>query len=289
MERLKWLFWPITAPIVFIQNHFKATLLVLIVILVVFSAEAPQPQPNLYRIDLRGPILDADGFLAEVAAAEEANVKGVLLVVDSPGGSVPPSVEMMMAVRELSGQKPVVAYAAGVMASGSYYASIWADEIIANPGSIVGSIGVLMEGVNAAKLLDTVGVEMNVVKAGELKEAGTFYRDWTQAERAQLEGVTASIYEMFVRDVAEARELNATLAPEFANGRIFTAAEALEHGLVDTLGSIKQAETQLALLAGVDSPVWNEPDELEAFFQMLQKEARAFVFSLIAPSAQMRL
>lgn len=288
MERLKWLFWPVTAPIVFIQNHFKATLLVLIVLLIVFSAEKPAPQPNLYRIDLKGPILEADGFLQEVAAAKEENVKGVLLVVDSPGGSVPPSVEMMMAIKELAAQKPVVAYSAGVMASGSYYASIWSTEIIANPGSVVGSIGVIMEGVNAAELLSKIGVQMNVVKAGELKEAGTFYRDWTADERAQLNSVTDAIYAMFVQDVAEARELNASDAPAFANGRIFTAPQALGHGLVDRLGSISDAEAQLALLSGVDEPLWNEKDPMERFFEMLEKRAQAFAIGLLSPSAQMR-
>ena len=289
MERLKWLFWPVTAPIVFIQNHFKATVLVLIVLMVLFSAEAPPKQPNLYRIDLRGPIFEADAFLEAAEAAKEPHIKGVLLVVDSPGGSVPPSVEMMMAVRELAEVKPVVAYAAGVMASGSYYASIWADEIIANPGSVVGSIGVIMEGVNTEALLAKIGVQMNVVKAGELKEAGTFYRDWTEAERAQLVSVTDGIYQMFVQDVADARKLDAADAPSFANGRVFTAPQALGVGLVDSLGSRFDAENELLRLSGVEEPIWNEEDPMERFFRLLEQQGKAAVMGLLAPSAQMRL
>ena len=193
MEDIKQFFRLITALIVFIQNNFKAVILVLIIAAVVLSSPQPQQLPNLYRIDLYGPIMDAEEFLREVRAANEEHIKGVLLVVDSPGGSVPPSVEMMMAIDDLAGRKPVVAYSAGVMASGSYYASIWADTIIANPGSIIGAIGVMMEGVNAQELLDKIGVQMRVVKAGELKEAGAFYREWTKIERDQLESLTRSI------------------------------------------------------------------------------------------------
>ena len=289
MEDIKQFFRLISALIVFIQNNFKAVILVLIIAAVVLSSPQPQQLPNLYRIDLYGPIMDAEEFLREVRAANEEHIKGVLLVVDSPGGSVPPSVEMMMAIDDLAGRKPVVAYSAGVMASGSYYASIWADTIIANPGSIIGSIGVMMEGVNAQELLDKIGVQMRVVKAGELKEAGAFYREWTKIERDQLESLTRSIYEMFVADVAAARGLEVEDAPKFANGRVFTAAGALEVGLIDEVGNIQTAEQKIVELSAVDNPIWNQKSDFDKFIKALEQHSQTMIGKIFAPKLKMEL
>lgn len=289
MEFFKRLFSPITAPIVFIQNHFKAVVFVTILLLIAMNSEAPAPKPNLYQISLVGPIMESEQFLNEVAKASEDHIKGVLLVVDSPGGAVAPSVEMMMAIKELSSKKPVVAYSSSVMASGSYYAAIWATQIIANPGSMLGSIGVIMEGINAEKLLETIGVKMSVVKAGDLKEAGTFYREWTVAEKEQLESVIRSTYNMFVSDVAEARMLDVANEKQFANGRIFTASQALDVGLIDSIGSITDARSVVVEMSGVSSPVWNEKSEMDKFLQMLKEESVSFVKMLTTPSLQVRL
>lgn len=289
MQFFKKLFTPIIAPIVFIQEHFKAVLLVTIVLFVVLSAEKPAPSPNLYQISLVGPILGSEEFLEEVKKADDEGVKGVLLVVDSPGGAVAPSVEMMMAIKDLASKKPVVAYSAGIMASGSYYASVWANQIVANPGSIVGSIGVIMEGINAERLLNTIGLKMRVVKAGEYKETGVFYREWTPDEKRQLKSVIESTYKMFVDDVASARMLEVSQEKEFANGRIFTASQALEVGLIDSVGSIGDAKSSLIALSGVDDPVWNEKSEMDKFLQAIKEESVSFVKMLAKPSLQMSL
>ncbi|GHV05383.1 endopeptidase IV [Campylobacterota bacterium] len=289
MEDFKQFCRVITAPIVFIQNHFKAVMLVLIVSLFVFATPQQQTMTNLYRIELYGPILEADSFLRQVKAAGDERIKGVLLVVDSPGGSVPPSVEMMMALKKLAEQKPVVAYSAGVMASGSYYASVWSNEIIANPGSIVGSIGVIMEGFNAADLLDKLGVKMRVVKAGDLKEAGTFYREWTASEKAQLEAVVGETYKMFVADVAAARDLSAADHKSFADGRVFTASQALEVGLIDSLGSIETAQARVVELSGVKDPFWNEKSEFDKVLERLEQGAQTAVVKLFATTIKSQL
>lgn len=283
------LFTPITAPIKFIQDHFKAVIFVTIVLIVALNSDKPAPKPNLYQISLFGPILDSEQFLNEVAKASEDHIKGVLLVVDSPGGAVAPSVEMMMAVRDLASKKPVVAYSAGVMASGSYYAGIWANQIVANPGSILGSIGVIMEGINAEKLLENIGIKMSVVKAGDLKEAGAFYREWSEAEKAQLKSVINSTYKMFVEDVAAARMIDIANEKQFANGRIFTAPQALEVGLIDGIGSINDAKSSVATLGAVIDPIWNEKSEMDRFLQMLKEESISFVKMIAKPSLQMVL
>jgi protease-4 len=283
------LFWPITAPIVFIQNHFKAVLLVLVLLFVIFSTPTPTAEPNLMRIDLKGAIVDSDRFLEQVEKARKPYIKGVLLHVDSPGGSVPPSVEMMLAIAELAEEKPVLAYASGVMASGSYYAAIGADEIVAHPGSIVGSIGVIMQGVNTEELLERIGVSMNIVKEGEYKEAGAFYREWTPGERSELQRVAGRIYDRFVADVARTRGLEVDDADRYANGRIFTGEEALEVGLIDSLMSASEAKTHIESLAGVDKPRWYEKDRFERLLDRVEQQAKAAFVAMLSPKVQAQL
>ncbi|XPV53190.1 MAG: signal peptide peptidase SppA [Halarcobacter ebronensis] len=163
---------------------------------------------NLQKIELSGPIMDSTKVLEQVnQAKEDNNIKGVLFVVNSPGGAVAPSVEIAYAIKELKELKPVVAYASGVMASGSYYASIWANKIIANPGSMVGSIGVIFQGANVEELMHKIGVKTQTVKVGKYKEAGTPTRAWENFEKAELEKVIDDTYDMFITDVGSARGL----------------------------------------------------------------------------------
>lgn len=258
-----------------IGQHFMGMLFLLIAFVVLMPTSSTQLKtPNLQEIQLAGPILSAEAILKEIEeASKNTNIKGVLLNVDSPGGSVPPSIEIAYAIKVLEAKKPVVAYASGVMASGSYYASIYADTIIANPGSIVGSIGVIMESADLSKLMKTVGVKAQVVKQGTYKEAGTPTREWTPAERAELERLTKDTYDMFVSDVAKARGLDATKATEYADAHIFSAARAKAAGLIDTVGVISQAKAEVVKRANVTSPVWKEKDKLESFMEQFAEKS----------------
>ncbi|MDR2904994.1 MAG: signal peptide peptidase SppA [Helicobacteraceae bacterium] len=271
----------------FVQNHLKAMIFVLIVFLLISAPK--EPQPNLYRIDLYGEIFTADKFLEAIDEAKADHIKGVLLVVDSPGGAVAPSVEMMMAIRDLQKEKPVVAYAQGVMASGSYYASIWADEIVANPGGIIGSIGVMVQGVNAEKLLNTIGLEFFTAKAGDYKEIGAFYRKMTEAERKELDSLIADIYSMFVGDVAEARSLEVKDAAKFANGRVFTPRQAAEAGLIDRVGSLDNAARLVEEKAKVKSPIWNQKSKAQKFIEMLREQSRLLILDLLEPKLKAKI
>jgi protease-4 len=273
-EKITAFFWPIAAPIRFIQAHFKATLLVLVVVMVMSSGgESAGEKANLYRIDLSGPIFESEAFLAELKKAEAEHVKGLMLVVNSPGGMVPPSVEMMMAIKEYAATRPVLVYASGLLASGSYYAAVWGTEIIANPASIVGSIGVIFQGVNARELLDKIGVKPMVVKSGKYKEVGAVYREWEEYEKEAMRTLSGDIYTMFVTDVAQARKLDIKNEKSFADGQVFLAPRAKEIGLIDAIGNIRTAEKRIAELAGVDEPVWNEKSELESFMERLGSQS----------------
>ncbi len=270
---LKRVLWPITAPIGFIQNNFKALIFLLIIFFIFYSSsEEKIKQPNLAKIYINGPIMSADKFLEDVKEVEDAKVKGVLLIIDSPGGSVAPSVEMALTVKRLKAKMPVVAYAAGTMASGSYYASIWSNKIIANPGSTVGSIGVLFEGANVEGLMKKLGVESQVIKAGEYKEAGTMFRKWTPKERAHIESLIDDTYKMFTEDVANARKLDLNKTASFADAKVFTARAAKKEGLVDELGTQYDAEMELAKQANVKEPVWLEKTKMNKFLERLVTE-----------------
>lgn len=257
-----------------IGQHFLGMLFLLIVVLVFMPTSSTELKPaNLQEIKLAGPILDADVILKEIEAAQkDTKIKGVLLNINSPGGSVPPSIEIAYAVKALKADKPVVVYASGIMASGSYYSAIYANRIIANPGSIVGSIGVIMESANIEELMETIGIETQIVKQGRYKEAGTPTRKWTAEEREELETLTKDTYDLFVKDVAEARGLEIKDADSYADAHIFSAQRAKDAGLIDSVGVKSEAKAALEKLAKVTDPVWKEKDKLESFMEQFAAE-----------------
>ncbi len=274
MNFISKLFWPITAPIKFIQENFKTVLFLTIVYFLVVNTQDTDIKPaNLQKIDLNGPIMSASDVLEKIEQAKNnPNIKGVLLDVNSPGGAVAPSIEIAYAIKELKKKKPVIAYASGVMASGSYYASIWAQKIIANPGSMVGSIGVIMQSVDASELMAKIGVKTQTVKMGAFKEAGTPTRQWTEKEREELEKITKSTYDMFVTDVANARKLKTENHKLYADAHIFTSVQAKNAGLIDEVATISKAKSDLIALSGVKDPVWVKEDKMEKFIDKLANE-----------------
>ena len=273
----RFLFSPVIAILDFITKYFKTIVFLTIIYFFVFSSNDELTNTNnlanLQKIELSGPILDVNKVLENIdKAKKDINIKGVMLVVDSPGGAVAPSIEVAYAIKELKQIKPVVVYASGVIASGSYYASIWADKIIANPGSIVGSIGVIMQGVNAEELMEKIGISTQTVKAGKFKESGTPSRKWTDFEEKQLQSVIDDTYNMFISDVANARNLDVKNHTLFADAKIFTSKQAKEVGLVDEVATISFAQDELVKLSNVQNPVWKKEDKFEKFMDRLVTE-----------------
>ncbi|MFZ9659245.1 MAG: signal peptide peptidase SppA [Arcobacteraceae bacterium] len=265
---------PITATISFIQNHFKATVLVLVVFFIYQNSNSEElVTPNLKTIHLDGAIMDASFVLEEIEKTKkDDSIKGVLLDVNSPGGAVAPSIEIAYAIKELNQIKPVIAYASGTMASGSYYSSIFASKIVANPGSMIGSIGVIMESVDASSLMSKLGIKTQTVKMGTYKEAGTPTRKWTKEELAELNKVILGTYDMFVQDVANARKLKIEDKNKYADAHIFTASQAKDVGLVDTVATMTQAKKMVEVAAKVQDPVWDKKDKMDKFLDKLANE-----------------
>ncbi|SFV60094.1 protease IV (PspA) [hydrothermal vent metagenome] len=265
------MFKRISDGIKWIGDHFKGLLFLLIVLILVMPKSESELKPaNLQEIRLSGPIIGSDKVVREIEKAQkDPDIKGVLFNVNSPGGSVPPSIEIAYAIKELKKHKPVIAYASGIMASGSYYASIYANRIIANPGSVIGSIGVIMESPDLAGIMKKVGISMQVVKEGTYKEAGTPTRKWTPKEREELQRLTKDTYELFVSDVAKARGLDINRSKIYADAHIFSSKRAKKAGLIDEIGTIHTAKTEIAALANIKKPVWKEKDKFDAFLESL--------------------
>jgi protease-4 len=183
------------------------------------------------------------------------SIKAVVLRVDSPGGAVGPSQEIYREIRKTGLVKKVVASLGAVAASGGYYIAAACDGIVANPGTITGSIGVIMGYTNIRRLLDKIGLSPVVIKSGEFKDIGSPVREMTPEERRILEDFADQIHGQFIRDVAEGRGLAVDKVRKVADGRIFSGQKARELGLVDRLGNIDDAVSWAAQMAGIKGEV----------------------------------
>lgn len=272
---IKWLFSPIIAILDFITKYFKTVVFLTLVYFFVGNTDNtvmsnPTKGVNLQKIELFGPIMNVDKVLENIEIAKNSeNIKGVLFVVNSPGGAVSPSIELMYAIKELNEIKPVVAYASGTIASGSYYASIYANRIFANPGSMVGSIGVIFQGANVEELMKKIGIKTQTVKAGTYKEAGTLTRTWNVYEKDELNKVLEDTYDIFISDVAKARGLKKENHKEFADAHIFTSRQAKEVGLIDEVATFSKAKSYLYEVSKVKNPIWKKTDKFDEFMEKI--------------------
>lgn len=271
-------FW-VAFPFVLLTRYFKA--FVVIILLFAFMSFDTKPWGNLAEIKLMGMILDSRGLVKQIEnLREDSSIAGVLLVVDSPGGALSPSVEIYEELKRLAAKKPLVVYAQGTLASGSYYAALGAQHIIANKGAIIGSIGVIFEGIDVSELIAKLGIRPQVLKAGQLKEAGTIMRAWNDEERNEIEELLMRQYDMFVTDVCTARRIDCTQKESFAEGRIFDSARALKLGLIDSIGTKNDAKKELVALSGVEFAQWVELEESNILWNALQGSLHAFVWNL---------
>lgn len=290
-EFFKKLFSPIILIMDFITKYFKTIVFLFIVYLILGSSSGIDSNvkvANLQRIDLMGPIINVDSILKDIKEAKkDKNIKGVLFVVDSPGGSVAPSIEIAHAIKELRKFKPVITYARGTIASGSYYASIWSNKIIANPGSLVGSIGVIMQAPNFQNIMSKIGLSSQTVKAGKYKEAGTPIRKWTDYEKNLLQNLVDDTYDIFVSDVVMARKLKIEDKDKFANAKVFTARLAKKVGLIDEVATIDVAEKELIEISKINKPVWKEKDQYEQLMEKIINKVSSNVSTVLFNSIKM--
>ena len=213
-------------------------------------------------VKIEGVILDSKDIIEELREhMENKSVKAIMLRIDSPGGAVAHSQEIYTEVLKIrdEGKKKIVTSMGSVAASGGYYIASASDRIVANPGSVTGSIGVILELANVSGLMKKVGVESVVIKSGKFKDVGSLFRTMTPEERELLQGVIDDTYDQFVDAVAAGRGINKEDLLPIADGRVFTGRQAKKLGLVDDLGSMQDAIKITADIAGIKG----EPDIIQ--------------------------
>lgn len=231
------------------------------------------PGDKIAVVKIEGVILDSTEIIEELKDySSNDSVKAIILRIDSPGGAVAPSQEIYEEVKRIreEGKKKIVTSMGSVAASGGYYIASVSDRIVANPGTITGSIGVILELANFSGLMKKVGVESVVVKSGKYKDIGSIFRTMTKEERELLQGVIDDTHEQFIEAVSAGRAIEKEKLVSIADGRVFTGRQAKEIGLIDDVGNMQYAIKIAREIAGIKG----EP-------AIIEKKKRFSIISLL--------
>ncbi|MFQ5580794.1 MAG: signal peptide peptidase SppA [Nitrospiria bacterium] len=244
-------------------------------------------------IRIEGVIADSKLIVEELHRyAEDESIKGILLRIDSPGGAVAPSQEIydeVLRIREEDGKK-VVTSMGTVAASGGYYIASATDLIFANPGTLTGSIGVIMELTNFQGLFEKVGLKSVTIKSGKNKDVGSPFREMKKEERVLLQGVLDDVHSQFIEAVSQGRSLGIETVRSLADGRVFTGRQAKAVGLIDELGSLEAAVKMTAELAGIEGePRLVETKGKLSFFDLMRSQVFGRLERPGFPAASVRL
>jgi protease-4 len=224
-------------------------------------------------VEIKGIIADPKSVILQLKRfRKNKDVKAIVLRIDSPGGGVGPSQEIYAAVKKTTRLKKVVASMGAIAASGGYYVGAAADHIMANPGTITGSIGVVMEFANMEELFEKIGISAVVIKSGDYKDTGSPLRKMTPEERRLLEDFVDNVHQQFVTAVAEGRKMSEETVRTIADGRIFSGQRAQKLGLLDSLGNMEDAIALAAKLGGIKgepSVVYGEKKKFSALEYIL--------------------
>ncbi|MEO0138037.1 MAG: signal peptide peptidase SppA [candidate division WOR-3 bacterium] len=225
---------------------------------------------NIGVIEIEGIITSSKKVVHHIKQfAEDPSIQGILVRVDSPGGGVAASQEIYEELRKAKQQKKIVVSMGALAASGGYYVSLPADLIVANPGTITGSIGVIMQFPVFQELMKKLGIDFEVIKSKEHKDIGSPYRKLTEKEKKLLQDVVTDVYEQFVQATCDARGLPKDSVLKIADGRIITGRQAKELGLVDTLGSFEDAVKIIGDLLGIEKPNLIYPPKRYSLIQLI--------------------
>jgi protease-4 len=238
---------------------------------------------QIASLDLEGTIVDSRDFVEQLKEfGNRPSVRSVVIRINSPGGGVAASQEIYAAIQKFKAdtEKKVIVSMASVAASGGYYVACAADTIFANPGSVTGSIGVIMDWYNYGDLLQWAKLENIVIKTGPYKDAGSSTRPLTEDERAYFQSLVDSMQNQFVSTVASNRNMTEEEVRQFADGRVFTGQDAVEIGLVDKIGTYQDAVDEAAVAAGIegDPKIIRPSKKSVSLFDLLLGDAKSFFF-----------
>ena len=227
------------------------------VMLSVISALSPGGKEVKYGekvgvVNVKGPILEAAPIIDSLKRFDRSGgIKAVVVRIDSPGGAVGASQEIYRQIRKTAENKPVIASMGNIAASGGYYIASAADGIVANRGTITGSIGVIMEYTNIEKLLEKIGLYPVVITSGKYKDAGSPLREMSEDERRLFQEFADTVHRQFIEDVARGREMETADVAKIADGRIMCGQTAREYGLIDRMGNMADAVDWAAEKGGI--------------------------------------
>ena len=239
---------------ILIFSTVVATAMILMTLLVTLSTRDTEFEfgEKVGVIEINGIIADSKNVLNHLKRFREDNsVKAIVVRVDSPGGAVGPSQEIFREIRKTSATKKVVASMGTIATSGGYYIAAGANGIVANPGTITGSIGVIMGFTNYEELLQKIGLVPIVVKSGEYKDIGSPVREMKPEEKKILQEFAKKIHRQFIKDIVDGRKMDREKVESLADGRIFTGQESKKFGLVDRLGNLEDAIEWAGRLGGI--------------------------------------
>lgn len=242
--------------------------LIVISLAITFFQKSNPLKSKVALIRIEGPILDSKSAVDEIKEySRDSSIKAIILRIDSPGGAVAPSQEIYSEVKKAVAKKKVVVSMGSIAASGGYYIASPATRIVANPGTLTGSIGVIMEIPNIEGLLNKIGIKTEVIKSGKNKDIGSMFRGMKKEERELLQSLMDNVHEQFIKAVAEGRKKKVEDVRQIADGRVFTGEQALSYGLVDELGTLEDATKVAAKFAGItDEPeVVSKKDKVSIF------------------------
>ncbi len=246
----------------------------------VSSVVSPSSDGNVGVVELTGVITSSKKIIEQIKTFKEnSSIKAIVLRVNSPGGGVGPSQEIYREILKTKKTKKVIASFGSVAASGGYYAACASDGIMADPGTITGSIGVIMEYANFQEIMKKIGLAPVVIKSGKFKDMGSPVRPIKDEEKKILQGVADEIHLQFIKDVAKGRGIQQDKIAKIADGRIYTGEKAMKIGLVDKLGNLDDAIDWAGKLGGVKGKikaVYPEKDRiysLKKIFESLFKNS----------------
>lgn len=244
-------------PVIF--GFFLLSLLCIVFFLLAFVLGSASEDKRSFALNNKVGVVKVEGVISDSHEiieqlnqfSQDDSIKAVIVRIDSPGGGVAPSQEIYAAVTDAKKKKKIVASMGSLAASGGYMIACAADKIVANPGTLTGSISAIMHFANAEELLKKLGLKASVVKSGKFKDLGSPARPMTNEERALLQELVDDIYDQFLEMVANDRKIPKEKLRKIADGRVFTGRQALKLGLVDYLGDMGYAVTLVGEISGL--------------------------------------
>jgi protease-4 len=234
-------------------------------------------------VEVKGVIAQSSGIIEELQQyLDDKDVKAIILRIDSPGGGVGPAQEIYREIMKIKPRKKVVTSMGSVAASGGYYIASASDLIVANPGTITGSIGVIMQFSNFEELLKKIGIKGVVLKSGEHKDIGSPFREMTPEEKKIMQEVLDNVHQQFIQAVADGRKMDRSKVVEIADGRILTGEQAKNLGLVDQMGNLQDTIDITAKMVGiVGKPNVLYPKKRLSIWELLMRDMASAIIDVL--------